>query len=633
VGTLKTVTGQAKKAQRLRALERQVQWVQNNLVALERASYRYSWIRIAVFVAGLLAIGAAFYFSGAWLAAICLAAFGLAFGLAVYGHRRVNYRVQCHQAWLRHKTAQMARASLDWAQIPAGFSQTARTDHPFEADLDLVGPRSVLRLVDTAVSYEGSQTLREWLVAPVPDPEQTLQRQAVVRELVPRTLFRDKLILNATLAMGAKRTWQAGHLLRWLAPQDSQNLQRRGPEFVLLGWLALFTALAVVNAGLLAANLAGLLPAWWELSLVIYLGLWLLRSRAMEAVWDDALAMQGAVSQLLAVFRQLETFSYRNAPHLKALCQPFLDRAHGPSRYLGRLTRTVAALGIRSNPVLGFVLNAIVPWDAYVAYHLSRVKAAMAGRAPAWLDAWFRLEALSSLANLAYLNPGYCFPAILAVDDPHPALVLRAEGLGHPLIPDGQKVSNDLLVPEMGRVAIITGSNMAGKSVFLKTVGVNMALASTGGPVDARLLQVLPFRLFSSMGIADSVTDGISFFYAEVKRLKWLLNELEGDHPLPLLFFIDEIFRGTNNRERLTGSRAYVRALAGKHGVGLIATHDLELARLADEVPHVDNYHFRDQVVGSRMVFDYMLRPGPCPTTNALKIMELEGLPVGDVQI
>jgi DNA mismatch repair ATPase MutS len=169
---------------------------------------------------------------------------------------------------------------------------------------------------------------------------------------------------------------------------------------------------------------------------------------------------------------------------------------------------------------------------------------------------------------------------------------------------------------------------MAGKSVFLKTVGLNLALAYAGGPVDAQHLQTLPFRLFTSIGIADSVTDGISYFYAEVKRLKALLAELERDHPLPLLFCIDEIFRGTNNRERLIGSRAYVRALADNNGAGLIATHDLELTGLADEVPQVENYHFRDRVAGDRMVFDYTLRPGPCPTTNALDIMRLEGLPL-----
>ena len=154
--------------------------------------------------------------------------------------------------------------------------------------------------------------------------------------------------------------------------------------------------------------------------------------------------------------------------------------------------------------------------------------------------------------------------------------------------------------------------------------------ALVAAKVDAVALESLPFRLFTSMGIADSVTGGISYFYAEVRRLKALLTELQRPSPLPLFYFVDEILRGTNNRERRIGSRAYVRALAGSRGAGLIATHDLELAKLAEEMPQVRNLHFRDHLEGSRMVFDYVLRPGPSPTTNALRIMELEGLPVGE---
>jgi DNA mismatch repair ATPase MutS len=244
------------------------------------------------------------------------------------------------------------------------------------------------------------------------------------------------------------------------------------------------------------------------------------------------------------------------------------------------------------------------------------------------MDVWFQLEALSSLANLAFLNPGYSYPHLLAGRPEELGTVFQAEGLGHPLLADDAKVCNDFAVPALGQVTIITGSNMAGKSVFLKTVGVNLALAQAGGPVNAQRLRTLPFRMFTCMGISDSVTDGFSFFYAEVRRLRSLLAELRREHPLPLLFCIDEIFRGTNNRERLIGSRAYVRALAGEHGLGLIATHDLELAKLEGEARQVVNYHFRDHVVEGRMAFDYTLQAGPCPTTNALKIMELEGLPV-----
>jgi DNA mismatch repair ATPase MutS len=169
---------------------------------------------------------------------------------------------------------------------------------------------------------------------------------------------------------------------------------------------------------------------------------------------------------------------------------------------------------------------------------------------------------------------------------------------------------------------------MSGKSSFLKAVGVNLCLAYAGGPVNAESFHTDLFRVFTCIKINDSIVDGFSFFYAEVRRLKALLDELQENHPFPLLFLIDEIFKGTNNRERLVGSRSYIQSLIGQNGAGLIATHDLELIKLADQFPDIINCHFREEVVDGRMVFDYKLRPGPCPTTNALKIMQMEGLPV-----
>ncbi len=203
----------------------------------------------------------------------------------------------------------------------------------------------------------------------------------------------------------------------------------------------------------------------------------------------------------------------------------------------------------------------------------------------------------------------------------------RAQGLGHPLLPAERKVVNDFALQQTGQMVIITGSNMSGKSTFLRTLGVNLCLAYAGAPVNARRLQTGLFRLFTCIRVNDSVTEGYSYFYAEVRRLKALLNALQQEG-YPLFFLIDEIFKGTNNRERLIGSRSYLHALVGKRCLGAVSTHDLELVRLADELPGVANYHFREEVRGGEMVFDYILRPGPCPTTNALKIMQQEGLPI-----
>jgi DNA mismatch repair ATPase MutS len=191
-----------------------------------------------------------------------------------------------------------------------------------------------------------------------------------------------------------------------------------------------------------------------------------------------------------------------------------------------------------------------------------------------------------------------------------------------------KKVVNDFAMHKAGEAVIITGSNMSGKSTFLRTLGINLCLAFAGGPVNAGTLQTCLFRIFTCIKVSDSVTGGYSYFYAEVKRLRALLSELERDSGYPLFFLIDEIFKGTNNRERLIGSQAYIQALVGKNCLGVISTHDLELVKLADISPEIKNYHFKEDVIDGQMVFDYILRPGPCPTTNALKIMQMEGLPI-----
>ena len=264
----------------------------------------------------------------------------------------------------------------------------------------------------------------------------------------------------------------------------------------------------------------------------------------------------------------------------------------------------------------------------FFAHLLNLQKAKLRTLLPKWLDAWYRLEALNSLANFADLNPGVTFPTLKAPVEPGP--IFQAEDLGHPLLQDDIRVCNHLTLEKTGTLLIVTGSNMSGKSTFLRTVGINLVLAFVGGPVQASQMQTMPLRIFSSIQVSDSLAYGISYFYAEVQRLKKLLDSLEMSHPYPLLFLIDEIFRGTNNTERRIGSQSYVEALLGKNGLGLISTHDLELTQMAADFTGVQNVHFRESIADDQMAFDYRLYPGPCPTTNALRIMALAGLPVKD---
>jgi DNA mismatch repair ATPase MutS len=222
--------------------------------------------------------------------------------------------------------------------------------------------------------------------------------------------------------------------------------------------------------------------------------------------------------------------------------------------------------------------------------------------------------------------------------------IFAVHQLGHPLLPPTVRVCNDFTCSTLGILNLITGSNMAGKSTFIRTIGVNLCLAYAGGPVCAASLETAPFRLYTCIRLSDSLGDGFSYFYAEVKRLKGLLDAIRlpslqtqafdparaASSEWPVLYLIDEIFRGTNNRERFLGSRAFISELLDAPALGFIATHDLELAKLADSHPHVRNYHFRDEVSEGKLAFDYQIRSGVSTTTNALKIMALEGLPVED---
>jgi hypothetical protein len=449
-------------------------------------------------------------------------------------------------------------------------------------------------------------------------------RQKLVRELKGHSVFRDKLQLLSAFARlstgGPTRKksgsthWNSKILVDWIERSGSKNL---------LPTLILLTILAVLNLICVWLWLEELIPRIWPLVFLIYVAASLLNQSKIASVWGELQDLEKALTHFKAVFRYLESRCYHNTPGLAEICAPFGEEGKQPSREIRKLGRLAAALGVRTNPLLALLFNVLVPWDFYFSYRLELVKKEIAHLLPRWLDAWHELESLNSLANFAYLNPGYVFPERRAGIDR-----FAARELGHPLLKPESKVCNDFEFNEDQRIVILTGSNMAGKSTFLRTVGVNLALAYAGAPVNAASMQTSLFRIFTCIKVSDSVQDGLSYFYAEVKRLQALLAATEAGDELPVLFLIDEIFRGTNSRERLIGSRSYIRSLSQRRTIGLVATHDLELIKLADEIQGVTNYHFREEVFDSRMVFDYRLRPGPCPTTNALKIMRLEGLPV-----
>ena len=600
------------------AFTRQIGRLERRLLDLDRLSRRYSWARLALALTGTIAAFFAFRADQDTAGWLCILGFTLAFGLTAHFHRRVTASITRHRIWRRLKTRQLARLQIDWPALPPPLTEPAKPDHPFGADLNLTGPRSLLHLIDTCISRGGSERLKAWLLEPDPDPENIRARQAQVREIAPLAMYRDRLALHSILVTeDPDEAWDGERLLTWL---DQHTVPT-----ALKPWLVFLGALAAVNLTLVVLHVLGLAPLLWPFTLAVYAWVYLFRHRSFKGLFDEAYHLQKTLTPFRAVLLYLETYNYKPYPGLASVCKPLCAPGRQPSQALKQLARIATAASSQKSEVLWLLLNATMPWDLFFAHRLNRYKEALRDELPGWLEAWYRLEALGALANFSYLNPDYAFPGLIAENE-GPAL--ETKDIGHPLLPDDVKVRNDYRAEEPGELAIITGSNMSGKSTFLRTMGINLCLAYAGGPVDAALLRVQAFRLFTCIQVSDSVNDGISYFYAEVRRLKALLDALQAPHPRPLFFLIDEIFRGTNNRERLIGSRAFLRTLARGRGVGAVSTHDLELVSLADEITGIHNFHFREEIEEGRMVFDYRLHPGPCPTTNALRIMALEGLPV-----
>jgi len=609
-----------KKQERIQLLEAQINRLQKRIDNLDQRSMRYSWVRLAIFFIGLALSVVAFILVGWWLGLLLALVTLTTFAIVAHFHGKIDRSLARHTLWSHIKATHIARMQLDWHKIPVGYRVELQPDHPFEFDLDITGPHSLHRLLNTAVSREGSQRLHDWLLNTMPDLATIRRRQELVRELTPLTLFRDKLLLKSLLvSKQVAEQWEGKRLLTWLNQQAPS------------AWLLpLLWGTGILNALTIAFFLLNLflpMPHLWIFTLLAGLLLFFGTAKLRGDIFDDANYLSSGFAALSGVLRYLEAYPYGRHQLLKKLCEPFfLKRAHSPSRLLKGTARISSMATLRNNPLLWLLVNALLPWDLYCAYRLGHYKKQITTRLPVWLDVWFELEALNSLATFAYLNPEYVLPDVLS--EAGRPVIFQGRDLGHPLIPAEKKIVNDFAVEQLGEVFIITGSNMAGKSTFLRTLGVNLCLAYCGGPVNASTFQTSLFRLFTCIRVSDSVTDGYSYFYAEVRRLKALLVELEKSNPFPLFFLIDEIFKGTNNRERLIGSRSYVHALVGRNCVGAISTHDLELVKLAEELPAVKNYHFREEVVDGHMVFDYKLRPGPCPTTNALKIMQMEGLPI-----
>ncbi len=573
------------------------------LAAADRRDAAIARLRLAVFVAGVVVAFAAARGAAGW-AWMWLPVVG--FLVLVVVHGRVLAGRTRALAGCRHYERGLAR--MDGRFAGAGVTRTDLADaaHPYAADLDLFGRGSLFDLLCTARTRTGEATLAAWLLAPA-GAEEVRARQAAVVELRPRVGLREDLeVLTGTV----RATVDPDRLAAWgAAPADLPGRGARAAA-LLLSAVALATLLAWA---FLDAPIAPFLVA--VAAELVVARVWRDRVQRVTSTIDRAATELAVLATVLARFEREPAES----PRLADLKSRLAAEGERASARIARLARLVQWLDAQRNQLFAPVALVLM-WPVHFALAIEAWRERWGSAVGGWLAAIGELEALSALAGYAYEHPRDPFPEVVEAGP-----LLDGEGLAHPLLDPGRAVPNDVRLGGPLRVLMVSGSNMSGKSTLLRTVGTNVVLALAGAPVRARSLRISPLSVGATLRVQDSLETGASRFYAEITRLRQLVDLASG--PRPLLFLLDEILGGTNSADRTVGAESVIRGLVGKGAIGLVTTHDLALAdAIVGLGEAAANVHFEDRLEGGRLHFDYRLRQGVVTRSNALELMRAVGL-------
>ena len=503
----------------------------------------------------------------------------------------------------------LARLDGTWAGMGADGARFADPAHPYCDHLDVFGKGSLFQLISVARTPQGEARLADWLKHPA-TPDEIRARQAAVAELRPEWGLREDVALlgddasTATGLAGLPAWGEAPAVLTqsWIRPA---------------AWLLPLPTIAAI-----VGWLGGVTSGWW-IAVAFIVSRAAMRG-AMRAVGEVLAAVEAPARDLellRGLLARIEACSFES-PGLRRVSKELRVEGAPASERIDTLAKRIAFGDARRNQFFTPFALALL-WEVHAALVLEDWRVRCGPHLREWIDALAQFEALASLAGYSAEHPSDAFPTIVA-DGPQ----LIAESAAHPLLLRSRAVSNDITIDATRRVYVVSGSNMSGKSTMLRTVGTNIVLALAGAPVCAKSLTVSPVIVGASIHVHDSLLDGESRFYAEVARIGRIVT-LGKDGERPLLFLLDEIFHGTNSADRRTGAAAVVRALLDGGAAGLLTTHDLELARLTEDLDaHVVNVHFEDQFENGRMSFDYRMRPGVVERSNALALMRAVGLDV-----
>lgn len=484
--------------------------------------------------------------------------------------------------------------------------------HYYTSDLDIFGKASLFQLINRAATVNGRQKLANWLNAPATKPV-VLSRQQAVMEIKHKNAW--KLEMQSRLLFASKQdTNDMAQLFTYL----HKPVKVTGEAF--LSKYIMVAPIILIVAFILSFYFPGARFVATGIALLNFI-ITGVTSKATQQTDLIAGKIGDTLKNYADAFKAVEKQTW-TADYTSGLAN-VIKPTNGKSTAVitNELSNLINKLNQRLSMFVGAILNILFVWNVRYVLAIENWKRANHNDIEAAFDVVADFEALMSLASLHINKPDWVLPQIAEGD----GYTLTAQAIAHPLIKESVSVANSYELNDTRKVDIITGSNMAGKSTFLRTLGINTVLALAGAPVCAKSMTVSVVQLFSYMRIKDSLNESTSTFKAELDRLQMLLKAVE-EQP-NIFFLIDEMLRGTNSVDKYLGSKAVIEKLISEQGVGLVATHDLQLAQLETQYPaYVRNFYFDIQVVNGEMLFDYKIKPGECKTFNASLLLERIGI-------
>lgn len=577
------------------------------LQQVKKQIFRISMLRLTLFIAGVA--GIYFFFSQTPLLIVCICLTFLPFFILVKVHNRLFIRKEWLETQARIIQEELQALSGDYSSFEDG-KEYVNPEHPYSFDLDIFGRRSLFQSINRTCTFFGKNRLAKWLQNHLHEKTSIEKRQEMVREISEHTLFREQFRVAGLVHHGQS--------------SDGEKIQawsQSPAQYLHAGWVKAFIwGVPVINSLLLITSLAGWTSfSWLGLSFGIFLVLSfgiIKRATYIQETYGKQLKSLNGYARLIALAKAED---WKSAG-MQELMKRFNLNGQSPVQALQQLSKELDRLDLRNNQFLYVLLEGSIFFQLQEIVRIERWKVRYGQYISEWLETVGELDALCSLGTFAYNHPQYTYPEL--TEKP---FCFLATQMGHPLMPVSQCVKNDATIPSRPFFLIITGANMAGKSTYLRTIGVNYLLACIGAPVCCERLKLYPNQLITSLRTSDSLSDNESYFFAELKRLKRIIDLLNQGQQLFII--LDEILKGTNSMDKQKGSFDLIRQFMQLKANGIIATHDLLLGSLIKQFPEeIRNYCFEADIKENELTFSYKLREGVAQNMNACFLMKKMGI-------